>query len=56
MLTCERLQISPSAAVFLDDIGGNLKAAKALGMKTVKVGDPVTALAGLGEIVGLSLP
>lgn len=54
-LTCERLQIPPSAAVFLDDIGANLKAAKALGMKTLKVGDPATALAELGQIVGLPL-
>ena len=55
-LTCERLQIPPSGAVFLDDIGGNLKAAKALGMKTVKVADPLKALAELGQVVGLSLP
>ncbi len=29
--------IKPSEAVFLDDIGGNLKAAKKLGIQTIKV-------------------
>ena len=34
-----RLKISPEEAVFLDDIGGNLKAAKKVGIQTIKVGD-----------------
>lgn len=54
-LACERLEIEAPQAVFLDDIGGNLKAARALGMTTLKVSDPEPALRELGEIVGLTL-
>ena len=36
-LTCERLAVSTDRAVFLDDLGINLKPAKALGMQTIKV-------------------
>ena len=54
-LACRELDVPPSAAVFLDDIGSNLKAAKALGMTTIKVDDPAVALGELGRIVGLSL-
>ncbi|KAG0150648.1 hypothetical protein CROQUDRAFT_72927 [Cronartium quercuum f. sp. fusiforme G11] len=34
----DRLGVEPHAAVFLDDIGMNLKAARALGIKTIRVG------------------
>lgn len=54
-LACERLGVAPGAAVFLDDIGGNLKVAKALGMTTIKVEDPGAALAELERVVGLAL-
>ncbi|KAF5391788.1 hypothetical protein D9757_001784 [Collybiopsis confluens] len=37
LLACERNGIKPNEAVFLDDIGLNLKAAQELGMATVKV-------------------
>jgi len=47
---CDELRITPAAAVFLDDIGANLKAARALGMTTIKV---VDAAAALGELEGL---
>ena len=43
-LICQELGVTPAQAVFLDDIGVNLKAARALGMTTIKVKDPVTAL------------
>ena len=33
----KRLCVKPSEAVFLDDIGMNLKSAKSLGMETIKV-------------------
>lgn len=36
-LVLKKLQVEPSAAVFLDDLGENLKAAKALGITTIKV-------------------
>jgi len=54
-LTCERLEIEPSQAVFLDDLGVNLKPAKALGMQTIKVIDESQAIADLAEATGLSL-
>lgn len=46
-LACGRLGIEPREAVFLDDIGSNLKSARALGMTTIKVDDPDDALAEL---------
>jgi putative hydrolase of the HAD superfamily len=54
-MACERLGIAPHEAVFLDDLGINLKPAKALGMTTIKVGDPAAALAELEAVTGLAL-
>ena len=54
-LACEQLAIEPSEAVFLDDIGANLKPARAMGMTTIKVTDPDAALADLEAIVGFAL-
>jgi len=54
-LTCGKLGVAPSRAAFLDDIGRNLKAARALGMSTIKVDDPDTALRELGKLLGFSL-
>jgi len=54
-LTCERLGIAADEAAFLDDIGSNLKAARALGMATIKVDTPEQALAELGALIGLDL-
>ena len=53
-LTCERLGVSPENAVFLDDLGINLKPAKALGMRTIKVLDESQAIADLAAITGLT--
>ncbi len=53
-LTCERLGVSPDAAVFLDDLGINLKPAKALGMQTIKVLDENQAIRDLGSVTGLN--
>lgn len=53
--TCERLRVEPVEAVFLDDIGRNLKAARALGMTTIKVADPESALAELEDVLGFAL-
>jgi epoxide hydrolase-like predicted phosphatase len=45
-LAAERLGLPPSACVYLDDIGGNLKPARALGMATVlHRGDAAATLA-----------
>jgi putative hydrolase of the HAD superfamily len=54
-LACRELGVEPSRTAFLDDIGGNLKAARALGMTTIKVDDPERALAELGTLLGLDL-
>jgi putative hydrolase of the HAD superfamily len=54
-LACERLGIEPAEAVFLDDLGINLKPAKALGMTTIKVIDPARAIAELEQVVGFPL-
>lgn len=51
-IACERLGVAPEDCVFLDDLGINLKPAKAMGMTTIKVVDPAVALAELEEVVG----
>lgn len=52
---CSLLGIQPNEAVFLDDLGINLKPAAAMGMTTIKVTDPDAALAELGRILGMEL-
>lgn len=54
-LTCTRLAIHPSEAAFLDDLGVNLKSARALGMTTIKVEDPDEALTDLESLLGFAL-
>jgi putative hydrolase of the HAD superfamily len=54
-LVCARLEVAPKEAVFLDDIGSNLKTARALGMATIKVVDPESALAELEGLLGFAL-
>ena len=54
-MACEALGIEPAQAVFLDDLGINLKPARAMGMTTIKVEDPASALAQLSEVLGLEL-
>ena len=54
-LTCQILNARPTQMVFLDDLGGNLKPARAMGMATIKVGDPTEALASLETLTGVSL-
>jgi epoxide hydrolase-like predicted phosphatase len=54
-LACEQLGVAPHEAVFLDDIGINLKAARALGMTTIKVEHPDSALAELQSVLGFPL-
>ena len=53
-LTCERLGIACSDAIFLDDLGINLKPAKALGMRTIKVVSEAQAIDDLAGITGLT--
>jgi putative hydrolase of the HAD superfamily len=54
-IACEQLSIAPSEAVFLDDLGVNLKPARELGMQTIKVTDPHLAIVELETIVGFPL-
>lgn len=54
-LTCDRLGVAPAEAVFLDDLGVNLKPARALGMTTIKVTDPHAALGELAAVLGFPL-
>jgi len=54
-VACERLGIAAHEAVFLDDLGVNLKPARQLGMVTIKVVDHGVALAELEAVVGMPL-
>jgi putative hydrolase of the HAD superfamily len=54
-LACSELGVEPSQAAFLDDIGLNLKAARALGMTTIKVVSLPEALAELSRVTGVAL-
>ncbi|HEU5196246.1 MAG TPA: HAD family phosphatase [Methylomirabilota bacterium] len=54
-LACRRLGVPPQQTAFLDDIGRNLKPARALGMSTIKVEDARQALEELGRLVSLDL-
>ena len=49
-LACQKGGVNPNEVIFLDDLGINLKPAKALGMKTIKV---VTADKALQELQNL---
>lgn len=55
LLACERLGTEPGRTAFLDDIGRNLKAARALGMTTIRVHDSDQARRDLGALLGLDL-
>lgn len=50
-LACTLLGVEPSEVVYLDDLGINLKPAAAMGMTTIKVTDPATALEQLQAVV-----
>ena len=50
-LACERGKVNPNEVIFLDDLGVNLKPAKALGMKTIKVVKAEDALRDLQDLL-----
>jgi len=55
-LTVERIGLPARECVFVDDLPGNLKPARALGMATVvHRGDADATLAEVGDILGISL-
>jgi putative hydrolase of the HAD superfamily len=54
-LMCEALDVDPRRCIYLDDLGINLKPARAMGMATIKVESEAQALAELSALTGLSL-
>jgi putative hydrolase of the HAD superfamily len=54
-VACELLDVEPEACVFLDDLGVNLKPAKAMGMTTIKVLNADQALTDLETVLDISL-
>lgn len=54
-LALEQLAVGAAESVFLDDLGINLKPARAMGMTTIKVGDPDVAIDELEGVLGVSL-
>lgn len=53
--TLDRMQCAPARTAMLDDLGENLKTARALGMMTHKVDDPGEAIEWLTALFGSSL-
>lgn len=54
-LMCEALDVDPAACIYLDDLGINLKPARAMGTATIKVESEAQALAELSTLTGLPL-
>ncbi len=54
-LALAQVGVDATEAVFLDDLGVNLKPARALGIATIKVDEPDAAIAELEAIVGFPL-
>ena len=52
---CELLGVAPEACIYLDDLGINLKPARAMGMATIKVGSAAQALDELEALLGMAL-
>ena len=55
MMMCEKLGVAPEACVYLDDLGPNLKPARALGMTTIKVESGPQAIAELEAALEMKL-
>ena len=54
-MACQALGISPEEAIYLDDLGINLKPARAMGMRTIKVLEEEEALKVLEKELGADL-
>ena len=54
-MMCNKLGVKPAACVYLDDLGGNLKPARAMGMTTIKVVSGPQAIAELEAATGMKL-
>ncbi|MGH9006361.1 MAG: HAD-IA family hydrolase [Acidimicrobiales bacterium] len=53
-MACTALEVAPSEAVFLDDLGINLKPAREMGMTTIKVVTGHQAIAELYDVLGVA--
>jgi putative hydrolase of the HAD superfamily len=51
----EALDVDPGRCIYLDDLGVNLKPARAMGMTTIKVVDGPQAIAELEMATGMEL-
>ncbi len=56
LMACRAMSIEPAEALFIDDLGINLKPAKALGMTTIKVVSEAQGLRDLSRVLDLTLP
>jgi putative hydrolase of the HAD superfamily len=54
-MMCETLGVAPGACIYLDDLGVNLKPARAMGMATIKVETGPQAIAELEKLTGMRL-
>jgi putative hydrolase of the HAD superfamily len=54
-IACELLGVPADECVFLDDLGINLKPARAMGMQTIKVGAADQAITDLEAILAITL-
>jgi putative hydrolase of the HAD superfamily len=54
-LMCKALSVAPEECVYLDDLGGNLKPARAMGMITIRVESASQAIAELEAATGMRL-
>jgi putative hydrolase of the HAD superfamily len=54
-LACSTAGVAPHEVVFLDDLGINLKPARALGMTTIKVLGAEQAISDLEQVLSLTL-
>lgn len=53
-IALSRMDVPAEQTVFLDDLGINLKPARVLGMKTIKVLNETQALTDLERVTGLN--
>jgi len=54
-MMCETLKVKPDACIYLDDLGVNLKPARAMGMATIKVESGPQAIAALEHLTSMNL-
>jgi len=54
-MMCEALSVEPETCIYLDDLGVNLKPARAMGMATIKVESGPQAIVALEHLTGMTL-